>query len=92
MAVTKGTAKRRREQDARAAQLSEERGACAARGPWGYVCTDYPGHDFAHYDSSADASWTDHYEDWPDPLSSHPSGCPCGYGHAWDASLPPRLL
>jgi len=42
----------------------EKRRRCAEPGPWGTVCTDYPGHRYAHYDASDDSSWTDDWRDW----------------------------
>jgi hypothetical protein len=46
------------------------RGQCSARGDWGAHCTEYAGHDYAHYDATEDVSWTDHTED-------HRDGCTC---------------
>lgn len=36
-------------------------GRCNEPGPWGTICTDYPGHVYSHYDASDGASWQD---DW----------------------------
>jgi hypothetical protein len=39
---------------------------CMEPGPWGAVCTDYPMHDYSHYDSRKDVSWQpDWREDTP---------------------------
>ena len=45
-------------------------GQCSARGDHGAHCTEYSGHQYAHYDASEDVSWTDHSED-------HREGCTC---------------
>ena len=39
---------------------------CNEPGPWGTICTDYPGHQYSHYDGSDDSSWQDDWrEDTP---------------------------
>lgn len=48
--------------------MSMERpGQCNEPGPYGTICTDYPGHRYAHYDGSDDSSWTDDWREWADP-------------------------
>lgn len=41
-------------------------GKCDEPGPWGAVCTDYPGHRYSHYDGGKDSSWQDDWRDWLD--------------------------
>lgn len=49
---------------------TRRRGQCSARGPYREQCTDVAGHRYAHYDASADVSWTDRIDD-------HHDGCEC---------------
>lgn len=45
------------------------KGTCAAPGPYGAHCTDYPGHQYSCYDASDDVSFNDRSRDeW---LSGH---------------------
>jgi hypothetical protein len=54
------------------------RGLCAETGPWGYVCTDDPGHHYSCYDASLDTSFNYHWvDDWDVPLANHPCDCRC---------------
>lgn len=57
---------------------------CGQRGPWGETCSDRPGHDYSHYDGSADVSWNDHPGDHRDECQCtactewpHPATCLC---------------
>ena len=51
---------------------------CAATGPWGAVCTDYPGHDYSCYDGSLDTSFNSQWrEDGDVPIENHPFDCGC---------------
>jgi hypothetical protein len=52
---------------------------CLEAGPWGYVCTQAPGHDYSCHDGGRDASFNYHWpEDWSVPAGQHPFDCTCG--------------
>lgn len=42
-------------------------GRCAEPGPRGTFCTDYPNHDYSHYDAIDDSSWQDDWRDTTPP-------------------------